>query len=127
MTKNHHLKILQYVIGSAIIIEGADKFFNLLVDWKIYAAPEILELWPFSTGQFLITLGISEIIIGVILILSVRLGGMLVAGLMAGITLNLLLLGNFYNMILLNIIIGLTSLFLHPMSLPDNSSDEQAL
>src|SRR5215210_474625 len=95
-------KALRYAIGSAIIIEGLDKFFNLLVNWKIYLADPLADIWPWSAESFLYVLGITEITVGIIFLLRARPGGLLVAGLMAGIIIDLLLLGDFYNMILLN-------------------------
>lgn len=119
MEKIDFPKLLRYVIGLSIIVEGVDKFFNFLVDWEIYAAPLILDLWPFSADTFLVSLGVAEIAVGFVFLLHAKIGGWLVMGMMLGITINLLLLGNFYNMILLNIIIGLTSLFLANLQKPD--------
>lgn len=110
LEKFNFKSILHYTIGLVIIIEGADKFFNLLVDWKIFAAPEILTIWPFSDSSFLIFLGFVEIIVGVMFLISARLGSLVVAGLMLGIIFNLLLLGYYFNMILLNIIVAIAAL-----------------
>lgn len=101
---------LRYTISAAVIIEGLDKFFNVLIEWKIYLAPVIDELWPLSAEAFLYVLGVAEISVGIIFLLHRRLGGLLVAGLMAGIIINLLLLGEFLNMILVNVVVGVAAL-----------------
>ena len=104
------MKLLQYAIGGIIVIEGIDKYLNLLADWKDYAAWQLVSIAPITMGQFLAVLGVVEIIVGLVFLLRPSIGGWLVAGLMLGIIINLLILGKYYNLITLNVIVGLAAL-----------------
>lgn len=102
--------ILRVAIGLVLIIEGIDKYFNKLAEWPVYSAPLILDILPITHGEFLSILGITEVIVGIVFIIKARFGGLLAAMLMFGIVINLLLRGDYYNIALLNTIIGLACL-----------------
>ena len=48
----------------APILFGLDKFFDILVDWKIYLAPEIDDLIPGNAHQAMLIVGVVEIVAG---------------------------------------------------------------
>jgi uncharacterized membrane protein YphA (DoxX/SURF4 family) len=89
-------------IGFAVapILFGLDKFFDVLVDWRIYLAPEINDVIPGNAHQAMLVVGVVEIVAGLIVAVWPRFGGYLVAAWMAGIIVNLLLLGDFYDVAL---------------------------
>jgi hypothetical protein len=89
-------------IGFAVapILFGLDKFFDVLVDWRIYLAPEINDVIPGNAHQAMLVVGVVEIIAGLIVAVWPRFGGYLVAAWLAGIIVNLLLLGDFYDVAL---------------------------
>jgi hypothetical protein len=102
--------LLRFTIAAVLIAEGVDKFYNKLADWPVYTAPQILDLLPIAHSEFLGILGITEVAVGVILLFNAWFGGLLAAFLMFGIVTNLVLLGSFYNIALLNAIVGLACL-----------------
>jgi hypothetical protein len=84
----------------APILFGLDKFFDWLVDWERYLAPEINDLIPGNAHQAMLTVGVIEIVAGLAVAIRPRFGGYLVAAWLAGIILNLLLIGDYYDIAL---------------------------
>jgi len=84
----------------APILFGLDKFLDWLVDWRIYLAPEINDLVPGNAHQAMLAVGVIEIVAGVAVAVAPRYGGPLVAVWLAGIILNLVTMGEFYDVAL---------------------------
>ena len=84
----------------APILFGLDKFANLLTDWEGYLAPSIDKLVPGTAHQAMLAVGVIEIIAGVVVAILPRFGGYLVAAWLAGIIINLLVLGDYYDVAL---------------------------
>src|SRR5262245_15391320 len=84
----------------APIAFGLDKFFGVLTDWNQYLAPQINDLVPGDASQAMYAVGVVEILAGVVVFVTPRFGGYLVAAWLGGIILNLLLLGDFYDVAL---------------------------
>jgi hypothetical protein len=92
--------LLRTGFAVAPILFGLDKFFDWLVDWRIYLAPEINDLIPGNAHQAMLIVGVVEIVAGVVVALRPRFGGYLVAAWLAGIIVDLLLQGDFYDIAL---------------------------
>jgi hypothetical protein len=84
----------------APILFGLDKFFDWMVDWRIYLAPEINDVIPGNAHQAMLAVGVVEILAGVVVAVRPRFGGYLVAAWLAAIIVNLLLQGDFYDIAL---------------------------
>jgi len=84
----------------APILFGLDKFFDWLVEWPIYLAPEINDLIPGDAHQAMLAVGVVEIVAGLVVAVRPKFGGYLVAAWLAGIIVNLLLQGDFYDIAL---------------------------
>jgi hypothetical protein len=84
----------------APILFGLDKFFDWLVDWRVYLAPEIDDLIPGNAHQAMLAVGVVEIVAGLVVAVRPRFGGYLVAAWLAGIIVNLLILGDYYDVAL---------------------------
>jgi hypothetical protein len=82
------------------IVFGLDKFFDVLTDWSTYLAPWIDDLVPGTAHQAMLAVGVVEIAAGVLVAVLPRIGGYVVAAWLAGIIINLLLLGDFYDVAL---------------------------
>ena len=74
----------------APVLFGIDKFFNWSVDWPQYLAPWINDIIPGSGQDFMYVVGAIEIAAGLTVLVAPRVGGLLVAGWLAGIVVNLL-------------------------------------
>ena len=84
----------------APILFGLDKFFHVLVDWDRYLAPELADLFNADAHTLMYAVGVIEIVAGLVVAVLPRFGGYLVAAWLAGIIVNLLMLGDFYDIAL---------------------------
>ncbi|MGQ0804932.1 MAG: hypothetical protein ACT4PI_13860 [Actinomycetota bacterium] len=84
----------------APILFGLDKFFDVLVDWRIYLAPELNDLIPGTAHQAMLTVGVIEIVAGVLVFLVPRIAPYVVAAWLGGIIVNLLLQADYYDVAL---------------------------
>jgi hypothetical protein len=87
--------LLRSVFTVAPILFGLDKFLGLLTDWERYLAPQIDALVPGTAHQAMLAVGVVEVVAGVVVAVRPRVGGYLVAAWLAGIIVNLLLIGGF--------------------------------
>lgn len=92
--------LLRTVFTVAPVVFGVDKFFGLLTDWERYLAPQIDDLVPGTAHQAMLAVGVVEILAGVLVAVLPRVGGYVVALWLAGIIVNLLLVGDYYDVAL---------------------------
>lgn len=97
---NQARTLLRAVFTVAPILFGLDKFVEVLARWEHYLAPQIDNLVPGSAHDALLLVGVVEILAGVLVAVLPRIGGHVVAAWLAGIIVNLLLLGNYYDVAL---------------------------
>ena len=107
-------RLLRTVFTIAPIAFGLDKFADLLTDWEQYLAPWINDLVPGSAHDAMLAVGVVEIVAGVVVALAPRYGGPLVAVWLTGIILNLVTMGEFYDVALrdFGLLVGALALFL---------------
>ena len=96
---NNSWSALKIALGVGPIIAGIDKYFNKLADWGMYLSPLATKVVPVSTATFMHTVGLVEILAGV-LVLSrwTRAGAYLVMAWLVGIAINLVTTGMFYDL-----------------------------
>jgi hypothetical protein len=92
--------LLRTVFTIAPILFGLDKYFHVLVNWDRYLAPDVVNHLPWTAHQVMYAVGAIEILAGIIVALWPRFGGYLVAAWLAAIIVNLLLIGDFYDIAL---------------------------
>ncbi|WP_349902198.1 DoxX family membrane protein [Parafrigoribacterium humi] len=92
--------LLRTVFTIAPIAFGLDKFFNLLTDWPHYLAPVVTDILPLTGQQFMYIVGVVEIIAGLLVLWKPRWGALVVAIWLAGIIIDLLVLGSFFDVAL---------------------------
>lgn len=92
--------LLRTVFTVAPILFGLDKFVGLLTSWDRYLAPQIDALVPGTAHQAMLVVGVVEIVAGLLVAVAPRIGGYVVAAWLAGIIVNLLLLGGYYDVAL---------------------------
>lgn len=92
--------MLRILFTVAPIAFGLDKFFNLLTDWERYLAPWIDSIVPGTPHQAMLAVGVVEIAAGVLVALSPRIGGYVVAAWLIGIIVNLVSMGEFLDVAL---------------------------
>jgi uncharacterized membrane protein YphA (DoxX/SURF4 family) len=92
--------LLRTIFTVAPILFGLDKFFNVLVDWEQYLAPWIDDIVPGDAGQAMLAVGVIEIVAGVLVALRPAIGGYVVAAWLLGIIINLVTMGEYYDVAL---------------------------
>ena len=78
------------------ILMGIDKFAEVMNDnWTAYLASEFNDIIPGSAQDAMYAVGVVEILAGIVVLVTPRFGGLLVAGWLAGIIVSLLLVGGY--------------------------------
>jgi len=88
-------QILHVGFTVAPLLAGLDKFFHFLVNWDMYVAPSIARMLPMSVHGFMLLVGVIEVLAGVVVAIRPRIGAYVVAAWLAGIILDLLLVGGY--------------------------------
>ena len=97
-TQAFHL--LRTVFTIAPIAFGLDKFFEVLTDWEDYLAPWVNDIVPGSAHDAMLMVGVIEIVAGIAVAVRPRFGGLLVAAWLGGIIVNLVTMGEYYDVAL---------------------------
>jgi hypothetical protein len=79
------------------LVMGIDKFFNALTNWPQYLADWIDNIIPGTAQQFMDVVGGVEILAAIIVAVRPRYGAYVVAAWLAGIIINLLSYGEWYD------------------------------
>jgi uncharacterized membrane protein YphA (DoxX/SURF4 family) len=85
-------QLLHVGFVAAPILAGLDKFFHLLVNWDQYLAPVVHNAIGGHGHEFMLAVGVIEIVAGIGVALWPRIFSYVVAAWLAGIILNLLLI-----------------------------------
>jgi len=93
--------LLRTVFTIAPIAFGLDKFLELLTDnWEGYLAPWVNDIVPGSAHDAMLIVGVIEIVAGLVVAVAPRYGGLLVAAWLGGIIVNLVSMGEYYDIAL---------------------------
>jgi hypothetical protein len=111
--------MLRTLFTVAPIAFGLDKFLNVLADWEMYLAPWIDDLVPGNAHDAMLAVGVIEIVAGVAVALAPRWGALLVAAWLGGIIVNLVTLGDFYDVALRDFGLMVAALVLAVLAAPD--------
>ena len=88
--------LLRIAFTVAPILFGIDKFAGVLTDdWTRYLAPAFNDIIPGNAADAMHIVGIVEIAAGIVVAISPRFGGLLVAAWLGGIIVNLLIVGGY--------------------------------
>jgi hypothetical protein len=93
-------RILHVGFIVAPILAGADKFLHYLTNWTQYLAPVVTRAIPMSPSGILQTVGVVEIAAGLLVAFKPKIGGYVVAGWLAAIIVNLLLIPGYFDVAL---------------------------
>lgn len=105
--------LLRITYALVPILLGLDKCFTgLIVDWSRYVSPIVMAYVPFAMAQFLILIGIIEIIAGFVVWFYPRLGAYIIVAWLALIIGNLVSMHAFYDIIARDVVIAIGALAL---------------
>ncbi|HEX8741980.1 MAG TPA: hypothetical protein VF712_02495 [Thermoleophilaceae bacterium] len=106
--------LLRVAFTVAPILFGLDKFAEVMIDdWTKYLAPEFNDVIPGSAQDAMYIVGGVEIVAGLVVLVSPRFGGLLVAAWLGGIIVSLLLVGGYGDVALrdFGLLLGALTLF----------------
>jgi uncharacterized membrane protein YphA (DoxX/SURF4 family) len=109
-------QILHLGFTVAPILAGADKFFHWLTNWDQYLAPFINNLLGGHGHEFMLVVGVIELVAGIGVALKPRVFAYVVAAWLIGIVVNLLLSGHYYDIALRDFGLALGALALARLS-----------
>ena len=92
--------LLRTVFTIAPIAFGLDKFFDILTSWEQYLAPWVNDLVPGTGHQAMLAVGVVEILAGVMVAVRPAIGAYVVAAWLVGIIVNLVSIGDYYDIAL---------------------------
>ena len=120
--------MLRIAFTVAPILFGLDKFAEVMInDWPKYLATEFNDIIPGSAQDAMYIVGGVEILAGLVVLVSPRFGGLLVAGWLGGIIVSLLLVGGYADIALRDFGLMLAALTLFRLSFidPDRGVDHR--
>jgi len=103
------------------LIAGLDKFFFLLTNWDQYLSPTFASMLP-ATFPFMLLVGIVEIAAAFVVAFKPRIGAYVVALWLWAIIINLLSLGNFYDIALRDFGLSIGALALARLSVSSDTT-----
>jgi uncharacterized membrane protein YphA (DoxX/SURF4 family) len=108
---------LRVGLGAGAFLAGLDKFFDKLASWGMYLSPVAERLLPVSAGVFMRSVGVVEMVVGIMLLFGkTRLGGYVMMVWLLGIAGNLVTTGMFYDLAMRDVEIALAAFTLARLS-----------
>jgi hypothetical protein len=103
------LNLLKLTFGIVPIVAGLDKFTNLLTNWEQYIHPGLGAMLPFSGHTFMMTVGVIEIIAGIIVLKKTEIGGYIVAAWLTLIAVTLLASFNYMDVAVRDLVMAISA------------------
>lgn len=101
---------LRVGLGLGAFLAGLDKFFNILTNWEMYLSPGAAGLLPVSGAAFMRAVGVIEMAAGLVVLAGfARVGGYIVMAWLAGIAINLVSTGMFFDVAVRDVEIALAA------------------
>jgi hypothetical protein len=113
---DHAYWLLKIGFIAAPVIAGIDKFFDYLTDWPKYLAPVFPDMLNVSSQTFMQGVGVIEIIAGIGVLLKPKIFAYVVCAWLAGIIVNLFLIGGYYDIALRDLGLALGAFALGQLS-----------
>ena len=109
-------QILHIAFTVAPVLAGLDKFLGLLTNWDKYLAPEVNRALGGRGHEFMLAVGVIEIIAGIGVLIKPKIFAYVVAVWLLGIIVNLLLVGGYLDVALRDLGLMLGALALARLS-----------
>lgn len=109
-------RVLHLTFTVAPLIAGIDKFLEWLVDWDIYLSPLALDILGRFSHEFMLVVGVIEIVAGLGVAFRPRIFAYVVAAWLGAIVVNLLLAGTYFDIALRDFGLALGALALGRLS-----------
>jgi hypothetical protein len=93
-------QILHWGFVAAPVLAGLDKFAGLLTNWDDYLAPAVARMLGSAAHPFMLVVGAIEVVAGLLVAVKPRIGAYVVAAWLAGIIVNLVMTGRYFDIAL---------------------------
>jgi len=93
-------QILHIAFTVAPVLAGLDKFLDVMTDWDKYLAPQVNRALGGYGHQFMLAVGVIEIVAGIGVLIKPKIFGYVVGLWLIGIIINLLLVGGYLDVAL---------------------------
>src|SRR5262245_52573833 len=101
---------LKIGLGLVLVLEGVDKFFNLLTQWTDVVNPAVLDYVPVPVEQLVMGAGILEVLLGLaILTRWTKLGAYLAVLWLSAIAVSVITAGKLYDVALRDLVFALVA------------------
>lgn len=105
--------LLKITYGLLFVVAGADKFFDLVTKWHQYVNPVVPPYFVTDKVSFLYGVGIWEIVLGLIILAGfTRIGGYLAALWLLAIIVNLVTMGQYFDIAVRDAVMAVGALVL---------------
>ena len=108
--------LLRIGFFAAPLLAGIDKFWDFMVPWQQYLAGWVNDIIPGNAVDAMHMVGVVEILAAFIVLIKPRIGAYVVAAWLAGIIINLVSLGNYWDVALRDLGLMLGALTLARLS-----------
>lgn len=99
---------LRVAFGFGPLLAGIDKFTDILVDWDKYLSPVVQRVLPIGGHQFMLIVGVIEIVVGLaVLVGATRSFGYIAMLWLFAIAANLISTGTYYDIAVRDILLGI--------------------
>ncbi|MGE3107531.1 MAG: hypothetical protein AB7G11_00980 [Phycisphaerales bacterium] len=92
--------LLRVGFAVAPILAGLDKFAHVMTDWEKYVAPVVVRILGGHGHEFMMAVGVIEVIAGIGVAILPRVFAYVVAAWLLGVIVNLLLIPGYYDIAL---------------------------
>jgi len=108
--------LLKFTFGLVPIVAGADKFTNLLTNWEQYLSPTVANMLPFTPHNFMMIVGVIEIIAGILVFVNTQKGAYLVSAWLTLVALSLLTSGRYLDVAVRDLVMAIGAFSLAKLS-----------
>jgi hypothetical protein len=104
---NQAYHLLHFAFVVAPIVAGLDKLTHVLVNWDLYLAPQIAQMLPIAPYKMMRIAGVLEVLVGLVVAIRPKIGGIIVGTWLLGIWVNLLLTQKYFDIALRDFFLAL--------------------
>lgn len=106
--------LLKITYGLLFVVAGLDKFFNIITTWSKYVSKEVLDIIPLELKTFILIVGIFEIALGLLILLSkwTKMAAWIASAWLIIIALNLVALKIYYDIAVRDVVMAIGAIVL---------------
>ena len=108
--------VLKYTFVLLPIIAGLDKFTNILTNWSHYVSKDIAAMLPFEPSNFMMIVGVIEIVAGILVLVKTKIGAYVVSAWLVAIALSLIFSCTYLDVAVRDLVMAISAFSLAKLS-----------